>query len=148
MCQVRVILETVEPDEETVTFLYRLLEQREPHENISHQKMPSMEEHRRFIDGWREIYLDWLIICLPYSKQRVGSIYLTHRREIGVHLVSDWRRRGIGSAAVKALMASHGAGVYFANIAPSNYRSQDFFEHHGFRIIQYTYKLDWSGEPC
>jgi hypothetical protein len=53
--------------------LYRLLEQREPHVNISHQRMPSWQEHVRFIAS--RPYVAWYLI--KHGPNYVGAIYLT-----------------------------------------------------------------------
>lgn len=136
-------LEPVTDAEDVAIFLYDLLASREEHENISHRKMPTFQEHQRFVADRDHHYKGWFLILLPITQRPVGSIYLTHRGEIGIHLMPDWRRKGLGSAAVKELIKANGPGVYFANIAPGNYRSQEFFEHHGFRIVQHTYRYDW-----
>lgn len=138
----KIHLEPVSDDEAVVRFLYDLLALREDHENISHRQMPSYEEHRRFVAGRGHHYRCWFLMQLPLMRKAIGAIYLTHRNEIGVHLLADWRRKGLGETAVKMLLAEFGPGTFFANIAPSNYRSQEFFEAQGFRIIQYTYRYE------
>ena len=61
-------------------FLFELLEERDPRANISHKKMPSYNEHLKFIKS--KPYTKWYIILK--SKDRIGSIYLSKNDEI------DW----------------------------------------------------------
>ena len=56
-------------------FLFELLKERDPRANISHKKMPSYDEHIKFIKS--KPYTRWYIILK--SKERVGSIYLSNQ---------------------------------------------------------------------
>ena len=59
-------------------FLYKLLSERIPKENISHKKMPSFLQHKKFIKS--KPYSYWYIIFL--EKNKIGTIYLTNINEI------------------------------------------------------------------
>ena len=117
-----------------VATLYELLSERRPFESISHQKMPTVEEHKAFIDSVP--YAHWYIINT--ADGAVGSIYLTENREIGVFVLKSCRGRGHARAAVKMLMDLH-PGNILANVNPENETSCRMWESMGWEIIQVTY---------
>ena len=121
-------------------FLYALLLERRPDESISHRRMPSFDDHRRFID--HRPYLHWYLI--RSKKCAVGSVYLTPMDEIGVHVLYAARGSGLGKKAVKAIMSRHPRKQFLANINPANFQSISFFKGLGFRLIQQTYALEAS----
>lgn len=99
--------------------------------------MPSIAEHVGFLRS--NPYAAWYIIELDH--QPAGAIYLTHQDEIGIHVQSGFRGKGIGRHAITELMRQHPKPRYLANIAPLNAKSQAMFMKMGFNIIQYTYEL-------
>lgn len=114
--------------------LYGLLSERAPHQNISHKQMPSWDDHVRFVDG--RPYTVWYFI-LDKNETRVGSIYLTPMREVGIFLFPEHTARGHGSWALREIMERF-PGRILANINPANDGSRKFFERHGFRTAQHT----------
>ena len=116
-------------------FLYELLKQREGRVNISHRSIPTLTEHRDYIEN--HSYQSWDIILVDNNK--VGNIYLTQRDEIGIFLDKKFHGRGYGSQALKQFMKKNGKKRYLANINPTNYKSIQFFGKHGFVHIQNTY---------
>jgi len=131
-------------------FLYALVRERldEPDTNISHQRMPSWEEHMAFIN--RHPYRLWYMIT-EYSVTNpfdyVGYVSATVRNEIGIILARSARGRGIGPEAVRQFMAMHQplpadpserVGKWLANINPANARSIGMFKALGFRAHQIT----------
>ena len=125
-------------EETDYKFLYELLLQRKKIVNISHKKMPTYEEHVKFIES--EPYSKWYIIQIDDKK--IGSIYLTKENEIGIFLKEDIQRRGIGSNALNELININPGLRYLANINPKNDKSIEFFKKSGFKLIQYTYELN------
>jgi RimJ/RimL family protein N-acetyltransferase len=117
--------------------LYTLLQEREPRANISHRVMPNWKQHCKFIA--RRPYAAWYLIKL--RKDYVGAIYLTSMNEIGIAVLKQWRKRGVGPAALRLLMRKHGRRRYLANINPRNEESIRLFRRIGFRIIQQTCEL-------
>ena len=117
--------------------LYRLLEEREPHVNISHRGMPTWKNHVKFIAG--HPYSAWYLI--RSGRDYVGAIYLTAMGEIGIGVLAQWRGRGFGRAAILALMRKHPRSRFLANINPGNAASIRMFSDMGFCIIQQTYEL-------
>lgn len=116
--------------------LWRLLIERDPEVNISHRRMPSYDEHVAFVES--KPYQAWYLI--ENEDEIVGSIYLTHMREIGIFIFKEVRGKGIGTLAMAELQKLH-PGRFLANIAPMNVKSQRFFIKHGFRLIQHTYEF-------
>jgi RimJ/RimL family protein N-acetyltransferase len=117
--------------------LYTLLQEREPRANISHRAMPSWKQHCKFVA--RRPYSAWYLIKL--REDYVGAIYLTSMNEIGIAVLKQWRKRGVGPAATRLLMRKYGRRRYLANINPRNEESIRLFRRIGFRIIQHTYEL-------
>lgn len=118
-------------------FLYQLLSERELHTNISHKKMPTYNEHVKFVMS--KPYVNWNIIY--NDKEKVGSVYLTKQNEIGIFLKKGSRSKGIGSKVLELIIEKNGAGRYLANVNPKNKKSIDFFRKHGFILIQHTYEF-------
>lgn len=128
--------------------LWEILQEREQHENISHYVMPTMEEHAAFVN--HHPYRVWYLI--REKHETIGSIYLTHRNEIGIFIFKKFRGRGYGKWAVQKLMVRWGRALrraksyvrhgFLANIAPGNNESKIFFFKLGFKHVQDTYCLD------
>ena len=118
-------------------FLYELLTQRRQAANISHKKMPTYEEHVKFVRS--RPYSKWYIINV--NGEKAGSIYLTKQNEIGIFVSEQLQKKGVGSNALNALIEKNVGLRYLANINPENRKSVDFFEKSGFRLIQHTYKI-------
>lgn len=130
--------------------LWRILEDRErdpSHTNISHQIMPTWEEHCEFVLS--QPYRRWFVIALGEMafENIVGSIYTTRQNEIGIHILSHQRHRGYAREAlqtltrtIKPLPAIPGqrVGRWIANINPANSASIALFEQAGFTSHQLT----------
>jgi RimJ/RimL family protein N-acetyltransferase len=130
--------------------LYEILHEREAEDsvNISHRRMPTFEEHTKFVES--HPYEAWYLIEEKdiAGGWAVGSIYLTKSprpsvpgNEIGIFIRHNYRGRGLGKMAVQMLMFEHGPREYFANVNPKNFRSIAMFAGLGFGHIQNTYKL-------
>lgn len=117
--------------------LYKLLQEREQFESISHKAMPTREEHYSFVAS--RPYLHWYLIRVGFNF--VGSVYLSKQRELGVAVFKSQRRKGMAATALKMMMATH-PGEFLANINPLNEKSIMLFAELGFRHIQNTYRRD------
>ena len=117
--------------------LYQLLAERLPSQSISHQMLPTLNSHRRFVRS--HPYRAWYLIL--DDELRVGSVYLTKDREIGVFVFQKFQRRGYGKEAIKQLMELW-PGRFLANINPANEGSIRLFQKLGFKHIQNTYSLE------
>jgi RimJ/RimL family protein N-acetyltransferase len=118
-------------------FLYELLKMRDPRTNISHKKLPTYDEHVRFVmkKPYKKLYI------IKSNDQKVGSIYLSLEDEIGISIKKEFQRKGIGRKAVKLLMEKNPITRYLANVAPNNIKHQEFFKKLGFTGLQYTYEI-------
>jgi RimJ/RimL family protein N-acetyltransferase len=125
-------------DERATDVLYRLLGERQPHQNISHKRMPTLTEHQLFIAG--RPYEAWYLIDVG---DIAGAIYLSKQREIGVSIFKRCWGLGYGKTAVQLLRAAH-PGRHLANINPANTASIRLFQDLGGRPLQVTYALEMS----
>jgi len=130
--------------------LYKLLEEREPHQNISHKKMPTYVEHVSFVRS--KPYKDWCIVQEENTNQFIGAIYITTQDEIGIFLFHQFQYKGYGKRILDDIYQIFPDVPEFrANIAPLNSASLAFFVNNGFKharttlgsdekhVIQYTY---------
>ena len=123
---------------EDYVFLHNLLAQRNSKINISHKKMPTWEEHVRFVKS--KPYSKWYII---YNKdEKIGSIYLSKQSEIGIHLLKKYEKESIHLESIKKLMLLNSKIKFRANISPKNKNYIMLFEKLGFKMVQHTYELD------
>ena len=120
--------------------LFDLLSERTPEQAISHEKMPTWNEHVAYVNK-RPVPYWYLIKSDDIGETTVGSIYLSRRREIGVWIFKRHHRTGCGSWAVKEIMRMH-PGKFYANISPYNAPSIIFFTGLDFDLIQMTYRSD------
>ena len=120
-----------------VRFLYRLLKERESHVNISHKKMPSYSEHRKFVLS--KPYSKWYVII--HKNKKIGNVYLTKMNEIGIFILKSVKIKGIGHEVLVKLFEMNPKSRYLANVSPQNKKSAAFFKKNGFKLIQYTYEL-------
>lgn len=119
-------------------FLYELLAKRGPTVNISHKKMPTYEEHVDFVMS--KPYSKWYIVLVNDIK--AGTVYLTHKNEVGIFIRNEFQGKRIGHKALRLLIQKNPHRIYYANINPQNRKSIRFFKNNGFRPMQYTYELN------
>jgi RimJ/RimL family protein N-acetyltransferase len=123
---------------EDYVFLHNLLAQRNSKINISHKRMPTWEEHVRFVKS--KPYSKWYII---YNKdEKIGSIYLSKQSEIGIHLLKKYEKESIHLESIKKLMVLNSKIKFRANVSPKNKNYIMLFEKLGFEMVQHTYELD------
>jgi RimJ/RimL family protein N-acetyltransferase len=119
-------------------FLFNLLKQRDVRANISHKKMPTYNDHVKFVKS--KPYTKWYII--QKSKIKVGSIYLSKNDEIGIFINEKFHGEGFATDALKLLINKNPRSRYLANVNPKNLRSAKFFKKNNFKLIQHTYELE------
>ena len=117
-------------------FLFELLLQRSSKENISHKKMPTYEEHIKFIMS--KPYYKWYIVKKDHDS--IGAVYLTQLNEIGISLVKKFDNEKIKNEVLELIMKKHPKKRYIVNINPKNKQGINFFKKRGFRLIQYSYE--------
>jgi len=120
--------------------MWDLLFERKPHQNISHKKMPTWAEHKRFIEA-RPYAVLYFIAPDDDLDTVFGTLYLTANREIGIQVFEKHHGYGVGTKAMEELNRIH-KGPFLANINPANEASIAFFEKHGFKHIQNTYRSE------
>ena len=120
-----------------MSFLYELLKERDPQANISHKKMPTYEQHRRFVSS--KPYKSWYVIYA--NGQKAGSAYLSKQNEIGIFLMKGFQRLGIGKKILQMLMEKNPEERYLANVSPKNHKSINFFKNNNFKLIQHTFEF-------
>lgn len=120
-----------------IGFLYDLLKEREPKENISHKKMPTYSQHKKFVLS--KPYRKWFVIV--QDNQKIGAVYLTDINEIGLHLKKEYNKNTIKRQILKKIIETDGKNRYLVNISPQNEDAIKFFKSQDFRLIQYTYEL-------
>jgi len=118
-------------------FLYKLLSERIPIENISHRKMPTFLQHKKFINS--NSYSYWYIIFS--EKIKIGTIYLTNINEIGLHIKKEFQNITVKKIILNKLFTKHPRSRYLLNINPKNKKSIEFFKKNGFKLLQHTYEL-------
>ena len=121
-----------------IRFLFNLLKERSTAENISHKKMPTYNEHKKFVKS--KPYSRWYIII--FSNKMAGSIYLTRNNEIGIFLKKEFRTQNIGKKALEMIIQKNPRKRYLANVNPKNRKSVNFFKKNHFKLIQYTFELE------
>ena len=123
--------------ENDMLFLYELLKNKDPNSNISHKKMPTYDEHVKFVMS--KPYTNWYII--EYDKKNIGAIYLSKQDEIGISINNDYEYDQIVKPALKLLMKLNQRKRYLANTSPKDVRSQEFLLKNGFTGLEYVYEM-------
>ena len=75
-----VIFEKIIPTKDQLDKLYLLLKNRK--HSISHNNLPSIKEHNKFVS--KNPYIEWYI--LYKNKNLIGSVYLQSDNSIGINL--------------------------------------------------------------
>jgi RimJ/RimL family protein N-acetyltransferase len=133
------LISVYERFEESSVVLFKLLAEREPHQNISHRAMPTWEEHVEFV--LRHPYAAWYLVEVDGYPR--GAVYLTKAREIGIGILKGQRGHRYGLDAVAELMRLH-PGRFLWNVNPSNTQSIALAHKLGFsqQPIQFTYEKE------
>ena len=125
--------------------LYALLQQRPLESRISHQTMPTYQEHLKFLQVCP--YRMWFLIRV--DGEFVGDIHATENNEIGVFLFQQYRGLRYGKQALQLFISRHRplpavpavrVQAWLAHIAPENDLAKHFFEDAGFHKVEETYR--------
>jgi len=115
-------------------FLYELLRQRLPCENISHKEMPTYDEHLAF---WKLMPYRYSYIVLS-ENDSVGMVYVTMNNEVGIHFVENINEY---KQVIDLLREETGITKMFFNVAPTHYQLRHTLDREiGAKLIQYTYE--------
>lgn len=127
-------------------FLYRLMAERPPESWISHQALPTREEHAAFIA--EKPFRFWYLVDV--GGIFVGALECTDLNEVGVAIFHQYQHKGYGAEAINLFFKTHQPlpeikarrnGHWLANISVHNQHSKRFFMALGFVPIQET--LQW-----
>jgi|TARA_B110000495_G_C22929196_1_gene543118 hypothetical protein len=119
-------------------FLYELLKQRDPKQNISHRKMPNYNQHIKFVTT--KPYAFWYILI--ENEENIGSVYLTGFDEIGMSFMKGKKAKGLEEQVLKLIMNRHPRKRFFVNISTKNKKLELQVKKFGFKIIQKTYEIE------
>ena len=123
--------------ENDMPFLYELLKNKDPNANISHKKMPTYDEHIKFVLS--KPYTNWYVI--EYDEKNAGAIYLSKRDEIGLSISNDYEYEQIAKTAIKLLIELNPRKRYLVNVSPKDIRTQEFLLKNGFSGLEYVYEM-------
>jgi hypothetical protein len=118
-------------------FLYEFLKEREPNENISHKKIPTFNEHKKFVLS--KPYQKWYIVLL--NNEKIGTIYLSIINEIGLHFKKKYQTNILRNKVLHELIEKNQKNRYLVNINPRNKSLISFYKSKKFKKIQHTYEL-------
>ena len=124
--------------EQDYLFLHNLLAQRNSIVNISHKRMPTWEEHVKFVKS--KPYSKWYVIY--NNDEKIGSIYLSKQNEVGIHLLKKYENESIYLESIKKLMLLNLKIKFRVNVSPKNKNYIVLFKKLGFKMVQHTYELD------
>ena len=115
-------------------FLFNHLKERNPRENISHKKMPTYDEHVKFVLS--KPYSKWYIIF--EKNKKIGSVYLTKADELGLHLKKEYFTERILKDVLENLMKNEQNKRFVFNVSPRNKKLMKFLQKNGYVISQQT----------
>ena len=121
-------------------FLYDLLTERKPFENISHKKLPSYNNHVKFIKSTP--YSKWLLI--EYRDKMIGSVYLSKNTEIAIWIkksIKDYKME-IQRKVLEEVITKFTRKKYFVNLNPRNKKMINFYKKNGFKLVYFTFELE------
>jgi len=121
-------------------FLYDLLTERKPFENISHKKLPSYSNHVKFIKSTP--YSKWLLI--EYRDKIIGSVYLSKNKEIAIWIKKSIKdhKMEIHKKVLEEVITKFTRKKYLTNINPRNKKIINFYKKNGFKLIHSTFQLE------
>jgi hypothetical protein len=125
-------------DKSDYRFLFKNLKERKPIVNISHRKMPTYNEHVKFVLS--KPYKKWYII-LDRNK-KIGSVYLTKDNEIAMHFCKGILDTRIYQITYDLITEKNPRHRYFVNISPKNSKIINLYKKNGFTLRQVTYAVD------
>ena len=118
----------------SVRALYELLKVRKF--SISHQKLPSFEEHEEFVKS--HPYRQWWLV-LENSKL-IGSVYLTDDNAIGINLIEEDQRIYFGNKPLPPIPSVR-PKFFYVNVAPENLILKETLAKLGAKHTQCSYRI-------
>ena len=120
-------------------FLYNLLSERIPYENISHKKLPSYANHVKFVKS--KPYSKWFLI--EYGDKLIGSVYLSKNNEIAIWIKKYLKdpKSIIRKKILQEILTKFRRKKYFANVNPRNKKLINFYKKNEFKLIYFTFEI-------
>lgn len=115
--------------DEDIEFLYEILKERDETVNVTHKKIPTFEEHKKFVNS--KPYDAWYIILK--DSRKVGHINLDHF-EIGWFIKKEYQKFGFAVEAFRKLKQAHKRTKYFGKVNPKNEPARKLLEKLGFKL--------------
>ena len=129
--------------EEDIHFLHKLLLSRQF--NISHHKLPSLEDHRVFV--LNHPYRNWSFVCC--DKTTIGSIYTGFDNSVGISLFPEFlsHRRSVIKKFLEDFVPLPGRpsmvrDEFIFNVAVDDLKYQEDLSKCGAIKIQHTYSIN------
>ena len=116
------------------------MSERKQFENISHKKLPSYNNHVKFIKS--KPYAKWLLI--ECREKILGSVYLSKNNEIAIWIKKDIKdyKMKIRKKILEEITTKFTRKKYLTNINPRNKKIINFYKKNGFKLIHSTFKLE------
>ena len=116
------------------------MSERKQFENISHKKLPSYNNHVKFIKS--KPYAKWLLI--ECREKILGSVYLSKNNEIAIWIKKDIKdyKMKIRKKILEEIITKFTRKKYLTNINPRNKKIINFYKKNGFKLIYSTFQLD------
>lgn len=127
-----------------VAVLYQILHERPQKACISHERMPTLKEHKAFVA--HHPYRVWYLIQV--GEEVVGEVNAAWDNSVGISLLAKYRDKGYGGKAMRVFLETHQPakaipgqrnGHWLAHIALTNPMAKCFFRDLGFTPLQETW---------
>ena len=125
-------------DKSDYKFLFKNLKERKPTANISHRKMPTYEEHVKFVTS--KPYKKWYIVL--HGNKKIGAVYLTKDNEVAMHFCKEILDMRVYQIPYNLITEKNPRNRFFVNINPKNTEVIKFYKNNGFTLRQVTYAID------
>ncbi|MBO8232365.1 hypothetical protein CU311_06685 [Prochlorococcus marinus str. MU1402] len=130
------------PNEKEIKFLYFLLKNRNA--SISHKKLPSFEDHRKFV--LNHPYKTWNIVIK--GNTHIGAQYIGFNNTVGIHLLPEYvvYRRNVITKVLENFSPEPGItslipNQFIFNVSVSDYDYVDDLLKLGAEQIQSTFQF-------
>ena len=135
-----ILIKLIQISSKHYRFLYDLLSERKQFENISHKKLPSYNNHVKFIKS--KPYAKWLLI--ECREKILGSVYLSKNSEIAIWIKKDIKdyKMKIRKKVLEEIITKFTRKKYLTNLNPRNKKIINFYKKNGFKLIYSTFQLE------
>ena len=138
-----IFLEKIKGSPQQISILYELLKKRS--HNISHQKMPSINEHRNFVI--KNNYRVWYLVI--YKGVPIGTFYIKYDNSIGIRIslqnlnIIKYILEFISSNfKPERSVPSEITPYFYFNLSYDNKELKDCFDDLNLKPFQTSYKFE------